>query len=267
MKQALTILVFITTVLFGCKEKEKDKQQPGQPPDIAIKDTIKHLPDVMLENPEKDMEVSMMKRKKPVPPPPPKDQPPVDTAQKTFCIFLDYDGHTTANTMWNVNGPFYTPPSFLTEAQQQANVDSLRSYFKFNPGIHITRDSTVFFSFSSFKRIRVVIGPNTWYSGNVGGISYINSASWGSNEPCYVFDVPLGNIKFIGDACAHEPGHTLGLRHQSDWRDGVFYGDYLWGPLIMGASYYDPGPRFGIGINSLGITQNDTLIINTTVRK
>lgn len=71
--------------------------------------------------------------------------------------------------------------------------------------------------------------------------------TWGNNTPCFVFSSLLGyNTKKIAEACSHEAGHTLGLRHQSSYNEnGIKISEYNWGQgsgeigwaPIMGGSY------------------------------
>lgn len=252
-------------MIFGCKDKEKKSSETDKPKT----DTLKHLSDVVLENPEMDNMVTMAKRKRPIPPPPPPDVPPAQVIEA--CIFLDFDGHLTRGTMWNVNGDIISAPSGLSSLQQQEILDSVRSYYKQTPLMYVTSDSTIFFRYAIQKRMREVITatPIEFY-GQVSGVSYINSFGWGTAAPCFVFSslIGLSNTKIIADVCAHEAGHTLGCYHQSACVDGVVVSEYEWGDKIMGASYNSANPRFAIGTSTLGCSlQNDTLVINNSIRK
>lgn len=270
MKKLLVISLLASIFIVSCKEKKKPA--PVKPPVIVIgTDTLKITDDV-LENPMMDNKVAAFKRKRPIPPPPPPDVPPTQAAPE-FCTFLDFDGHTTRNTMWNVNGDFYCAPSGLDATQQKLILDSARSYCKPLTGIYVTNDSVFFLKFDPIKRMRVVITTsNEWYGSGSGGVAYINSSNWGDGSPCFVFSKLLGyNARYIADASAHEAAHTLGLRHQSTWVDGVKTSEYNWGNSdeapIEGASYYTRQPKWWIGLNSLGVQQNDTLIMGSKVRQ
>jgi hypothetical protein len=80
------------------------------------------------------------------------------------------------------------------------------------------------------------------------------------------------NQKYVGEACSHEAGHTLGLYHQAQYNSTCgFVSDYSTGGSsvnapIMGNSYFKPGVWW-IGPNSFGCTniQNDSLIIRQKV--
>jgi len=280
MKKLFTSLLLASIFIVSCKDKKENK-----PPVVVVVDTLppptgdtlKILPDVELVNKEMDEKVASFKRKKPIPPPPPPDVPPTQTTPE-FCILYDFDGHNVSKTMWNVSGDIPCANSGFNVVQQKEIVDSGRSYFsQFMSGIYVTNDSTIFLQYSSFKRMRVVFTTsNEWYGSSAGGVAYINSANWGDGSPAFVFTKLLGySSRYSGDAGAHEAGHTLGCRHQSSWSGGVKVSDYNWGgcPItcgsapIMGASYNQPQPKWWIGLNSLGIIQNDTSVIKATVRQ
>ncbi len=279
MKKIIAAFLLATVVIVGCKDKDKTGNKP---PVVVIVDsivptgdTLKILPDVELFNNEKDAQVSLMKRKKPVPPPPPPPYfpPPVVPVVPEFCILLDFTGHNTTGTMWNTSGDIISAPSNLTTAQQMLVLDSVRSYFKVISGVYVTNSEDIFNGYAAFKRMRVVISPTyQWYGSGAGGVAYINSSSWGSGEPCFVFEYLLSNnARWISDAAAHESAHTMGLRHQSTWLNGVKTSEYNWGNAeeapIEGASYNARRPKWWIGLNSIGIEQNDTAALNTTVKK
>lgn len=87
--------------------------------------------------------------------------------------------------------------------------------------------------------VRVVMGANTWYN-NAGGVAYINSFSWNSDTPVFVF-----NESEVGvvEAASHEVGHALGLYHDGrdspseEYYEGHGSGPTSWAP-IMGVGYY-----------------------------
>lgn len=262
----LPIILFL--VFIGCNPKE-DKPVVVTPPKVDTVDTT-HLPDVVLENPEMDRySTSENARRKFPPKPRPGDPPLPPPVPSNGCLLLDFNGQIVSNTLWNTNGTFTCAPSGLNVTSEQTVFDRAVSYHAvFSPYIMITRDETVFNSYPQNKRRRIIITTSTPFGGGMGGIAYLNSFSWFDDTPAFVFSSLLSfNIKNISDAASHEGGHSLGLRHQSDWKDGVKISEYLWGELIMGASYNYPSPHWGVGLNSLGIEQNDTSIVFETLRK
>ena len=199
-------------------------------------------------------------------------------------ILLDFDGHTTSGTMWNVNGDFTVGSSGLNPTQQQVVLDSVKRYYRqWDALLLVTNDERKYRRAPEDQRIRIVITvDNEFYCTNCGGSAYINSFTWLDETPAFVFSELLGfNVKKIADASAHEAGHALALRHQSRYDSSTcvrleeyhsgFTGEISWAP-IMGNSYNNPTPRFITGTNSIpdsitcGRIQNDTLIIKSKLQ-
>jgi hypothetical protein len=188
-------------------------------------------------------------------------------------IFLDFDGHTVTGTQWNTNGPIVCGPSNLTSSQIQAVYDRIaEDYRPF--AVNITTDSTKYLAAPLKQRMRVIFTiSSSWYPQAVGGVSYINSFTWGDNTPAFVFTAALNyNLKNISEAGSHEAGHTVGLRHQAvydasclkitDYNSGTGSGEIGWAP-IMGVGYSKNFTTWNYGPNSLGCTtmQSDLDVI------
>ena len=188
-------------------------------------------------------------------------------------IFLDFDGHTTSGTMWNVYGPFTCNSAGLDNAGITEVFNRVaEDYRPFN--INVTTNETKYNQAPANRRIRVVITTShEWYGSGAGGVAYLNSFTWGDNSPCFVFSALLGfNIKNIAEAASHEAGHSLGLRHQSsydascvkisDYNWGTGTGEIGWAP-IMGAAYGQNMSLWNSGPNSLNCNniQSDLSII------
>jgi len=189
-------------------------------------------------------------------------------------IFLDFDGYTVSGTGWNYNGPIYCgaaglSPTQITEVFNRVAED----YRPFT--INITTDSTKYLTAPVNQRTRVVITVTSDWYGSAGGVSFVNSFTWGDNTPCFVFSALLGyKTKNIAEAASHEAGHTLGLRHQSsydancvktsDYNAGVGTGELSWAP-IMGVGYTRNLTTWYNGPSSLGCTafQNDLDVITS----
>ncbi len=174
-------------------------------------------------------------------------------------IFLDFDGHETAGTLWNqlagretiITPPFDidgNPTGFSpTELQRIQNI-WLRVVEDFAPfDVDVTteppapgalsKDSPTDAVFGT----RIVIGGSSqdWYGQMAGGASYIGSFGWNSETPCFVFEEQLanGNEKYTAEAVSHETGHALGLFHDGQTNGAAYYaGHGSWAP-IMGMSY------------------------------
>jgi hypothetical protein len=190
------------------------------------------------------------------------------------AIFLDFDGQTVTNTSWNYNGPIYCGASGLNNTQITEIFNRVaEDYRPFN--INITTDSTKYWAAPANKRMRVIITvTSAWYGNGAGGVTFINSFSWGDNTPCFVFSALLGyNTKYISEASSHEAGHSLGLYHQatydancvktSDYNYGTGSGETSWAP-IMGVGYYKNSTTWYNGPNPYGCNnfQADLDIIN-----
>jgi len=191
-------------------------------------------------------------------------------------IFLDFDGYTVSGTSWNSDGPIYCGGSGLNSTQITEIFNRVaEDYRPFT--INITTDSTKYLSAPVNQRMRVVITVTSDWYGSAGGVSFVNSFSWGDNTPCFVFSELLSYLpKSIAEATSHEAGHTLGLRHQSsydsncvklsDYNAGAGTGELSWAP-IMGIAYSRNLTTWYNGPSSLGCTefQNDLDIITSAV--
>lgn len=196
--------------------------------------------------------------------------------------FLDFDGQTVDDIYWR---PFsgdsiiFCKPSDLTNAQMIRVFNQVaEDYRAFN--INITTDSAVYFAAPITRRMRVIITPSWQWYGTSGGVAFIESFRWGLNTPCFVFDTLLRYIdKRVAEAASHEIGHTLGLYHQSQYRNvgtdscrfvteyfaGRGSGDIGWAP-IMGNSYSRNLTLWTRGL-TVGCTfpQDDIAVITSTI--
>lgn len=164
------------------------------------------------------------------------------------CILLlDFDGHLVSNTSWNYNGNINCSPANLSAAEINEIVQRVsEDYRPFD--VVVTTDESIYLESDPIKRMRVIITETWQWYGLAGGISFLNSFTWGNDTPCFVFSILLNyNVKQIAEAVSHEVGHTFGLRHQVAYDgNGVFISEYnygngsgelSWAP-IMGSGYY-----------------------------
>jgi hypothetical protein len=161
-------------------------------------------------------------------------------------IFLDFDGHTVNNSVWNNGNTIESIPSLLTDVQITEIFHRVsEDYRPFN--LNITTDSLIFHSAPLNRRMRVIITPTNYWRPGAGGIAWLSSFTSGDDTPCFVFSSASGadQPKEIAEVISHETGHTLGLLHQSiydsncslvsPYHPGTGEGETGWAP-IMGNS-------------------------------
>lgn len=188
-------------------------------------------------------------------------------------VYLDFDGQTVKGTAWNWDGTIRAQAAGLNNTLISEIFNRVAEDFRiFN--LNITTDSTVFKKAPAAKRMRVIFTPTSSWYGNVAGVSFVNSFTWGDDTPAWVFSALLDrNPKYIAEAASHEIGHTLGLQHQStydkncdlvaEYSEGRGSGEIGWAP-IMGVGYYRNFSLWTIGqsIEGCDISQNDITVIS-----
>lgn len=205
-------------------------------------------------------------------------------------IYLDCDGHTTSGTPWNSNftggAAIVTPPystdsttgSFTTTELNNIQAIWQRVAEDFapfdvdvttqDPGVEALRKTTT--SDIQFG-VRVCIGGSSydWYGAGAGGVAYLNSFTWNTDTPCFVFTAQLGNgnVKYTTEAASHEAGHTFNLSHDGQVAHdtvaavGYYQGHANWAP-IMGVGYYKDVTQWSKGeYPYANNTQDDTAMI------
>jgi len=192
--------------------------------------------------------------------------PPPPTTSTGGTIYLDFWGGDISGTTWNVNGAFTVANSGLGQAEIDGVTASVaQHYAPYN--VTVTNDVNVYNATPIGKRIRVMITTSWEWFGQAGGVAYRNSFFWTDNSPAFVFSSLLGyNVHNIGEAASHEPGHTLGLRHQSDCDNGVLTNQYSLGKT-MGNSYYVLIGAWVTGTNPLCTIQDDDSVLTTSIGK
>lgn len=254
----------ILEFLFGKKEKKNEKEH-GNKHDREVCDF--GLKKFNTRKRPIEEAPGGVKGKPPKPKPEPPPQPPPTGSGGT--IFLDFWGGLVSGTMWNTNGDFTVTDSGLSQIEQDYVVASVKKHFEML-NVTVTDDVNVFNSTPIGRRIRCYITESWEWFGQAGGVAYINSFFWTDNSPCFVFSLLLSYSGHnIAEAASHEPGHTLGLRHQVTCQDGVITSQYNWGDGLraptMGASYDVPIGEWWVGPNSLGCNniQDDLAILKT----
>jgi subtilase family serine protease len=197
-------------------------------------------------------------------------------------IYLDFDGYTTTNTLWNseyTNGSNIITLAYDTDGNTSSfstteleNIWNIwrrvaEDFSPFNVNVTTASPSTsdLIKSGSGDTRwgVRVVIGGNgSWYGGG-GGVAYINSFSWDSDTPAFVFsDNFYGSAKNVAEAISHEVGHTLGLNHDGKTGGAEYYEGLNGWASIMGVGYYQELTQWSKGeYSGANNTQDDLAII------
>lgn len=161
-------------------------------------------------------------------------------------LYIDFNGHYVTGTPWNWNGAINAQPSGLSTTQMKDIFKSVAadySVFKVN----VTTDPLKYNAAPAASRMRIIVTTTSSWYGSAGGVAYIGSFTWGDDTPCWVFSSLLKyDSKKVGEAIAHEAGHTLGLQHQSkydancnklaEYNPGTGSFTSGWSP-IMGVSY------------------------------
>jgi hypothetical protein len=185
--------------------------------------------------------------------------------------YLDMDGQVVTGSQWLNGGTINAGAISNTYTQAQMTEIWRRSAEDYAPfQINVTTDEAVYLAAPSNRRIRCIITPdNEWY-GNYGGVAYLNSFTWTGDTPCWVFSDQLSNTaRYIAEACSHEIGHTLGLRHDGrvspseGYYTGHGTGEVGWAP-IMGVGYYQLLVQWSRGEYLSADNKEDDLAMITT---
>lgn len=186
--------------------------------------------------------------------------PPVDVTalnsrpSSSRVIYLDFDGHTTADSAWVAAGgapssidsaPFdldgrcgYSESELATiyEVWQRVAEDYLPfdvNVTTSDPGVEGLRKTTP--SDQAYGQ-RMVISPTNWAGSGVLGIALLGVFDSNVDHPAFVFTSAASAPKTIAESVSHEAGHTFGLSHDATFATPSYYdGHGVWAP-IMGRS-------------------------------
>ena len=218
-----------------------------------------------------------------------------------YTLYLDFGGFNFAGT-WASTGlapgniPAFGNVTGNFNAADQAKIQEVwvRAAQKYTPfNINVTTiDPAIAANQASTDSLRqayydqtaqlthTVIADGTWYGAN-GGVSYVGlaSAPWTTAEynggagagwhTDFVFTNYLAaSLMNIGEAAAHEAGHTLNLYHQSDYSGSTVInapyssGNSAYAPIMGNAYSAARGAwRVGDSYESDTHTQNDVAVL------
>ncbi len=193
-------------------------------------------------------------------------RPPKPTTSGYSCIYLDFDGEVGKWTNWNGGQTLTCAPATLTADQKLQTVNEVAALYAAYKVV-ITDDLSVYNGANSSRRIRIIVTPTSAWYGGVSGIAFNGSFSWGTGVPAFVFSDRLYNgPHYIAEIAAHEAGHTLGLRHQSEYNtDCTLKYTYRMG-VVMGNSMYVPQGAWVLGTTySCNVFQDDKQMLTSVL--
>jgi hypothetical protein len=198
----------------------------------------------------------------------------------THRIYLDFNGDNTPS--WgdpNFSTDFFHPgvtPAYDSDgdptsfsATELANIRNIwaRVAEKYSPfNINVTTVDPGVYAVGVTTHV-VIGGLGAWLGASAGGVAQIFGFSGAdpnliAGTTCFIFSAegPTA-INFVGEAAAHESGHTFGLLHHSQYVNGVYTQEYDPGSAqvapIMGVSY---NTVRGLWYDALDDTQPTPLI-------
>jgi len=173
-------------------------------------------------------------------------------------IYLDFDGETVSGTNWNSGATIIAAPSGLSDAQITTTWEVMAE--DFSPfDINVVTDRSIFEATPKDHRIMCIFTPTDDAQPDSGGVAYLSSFSWNTDDPAWVYN--LGNGKQAGDTGSHEIGHAMGLDHDGKGSTEYYEGHGNWAP-IMGFSLNKPIAQWSLGeYTNASNMQNDLQVI------
>ncbi len=151
----------------------------------------------------------------PTPTPTPEPTPTPTPSGVVACLYFDFDGETVSHPQWNNGISFYCQPSPMTAAARADAIYRVQlAYANYNVAV---TDQLSVYNAAAVKQ-RIIVTPTSGWYASGSGVAGIGSLYSSSPAPAFVFsDRLFENTKYIGDIMMHESGHTIGLRHQSQY--------------------------------------------------
>jgi len=173
-------------------------------------------------------------------------------------IYLDFDGETVSGTNWNGGATIDAAPAGLSDAQITIAWEIMAE--DFSPfDINVVTDRSVFEATPKDHRMLCIFTPTDDAQPDSGGVAFLNSFSWNTDDPVWVYNIFTG--KQAGDTGSHEIGHAMGLDHDGKGSTEYYEGHGNWAP-IMGFSLSKTIAQWSLGeyTNATNM-QNDLQVI------
>ncbi len=188
-------------------------------------------------------------------------------------IYLDFDGYSAMT--WGAYSvpatPAYSidtdPNSF--SATELNNIQEIwqrvsEKYSPFNVDVTTVDPGNT----NDLQTVVAVIGGGGgWLGSLAGGVAYVGGFSNTAPNQVWIFPDNLGAgfPKYVGEATAHEVGHSFGLYHQSLYSGTTLVQDYYSGDTyrapIMGNSYSSARGLWWYGTSTSSTTMQDDLAV------
>lgn len=203
-------------------------------------------------------------------------------------VYLDFDGENVIDPFWYRGELIEARPTILTrENINEIVARVVEDYAPFD--LTFTTDKSLYDGAGPGRRMRVIVTPTTLanpFGERVEGIAYTHSWSragelavpgntgagvFESDIPAWAFDTSR-SAKIVAEVISHELGHTFGLSHDGQTKDGVTVECYPgserdvgsavgWAP-IMGKPYSRPLSQWSKGeYRGANNTEDDLAII------
>lgn len=236
MKNLSIMAVLCLLAFVSCK---KTLDNPQDKPLAMLRDTTLSVCNYNAADLLANLHLTNARRKPtPTPTPTPTTPTPVPTGSGYSCILIDFDGQTVSNSYWNGGAPLQCASSGLSADEMNQVLNEVKVHYAAYKVV-VTYDENVYNLANPAMRMRMIVTPtSSWYS-SASGVAYTGSFTWGNETPAFVFSDRLYyGAHYIAEIVAHEAGHTLGLRHQSDYNaDCSLLNSYKMG-VVMGNSLY-----------------------------
>ncbi|KAG1650166.1 Thrombospondin-3b [Nymphon striatum] len=147
----------------------------------------------------------------------------------TAVLYLDFDGEIVTGTNWKNGDTIDAQAAGLSD---QEIIDTWEVMSEdFSPfDINVVTDRSVFEATPKNRRMMVIFTPTDDAEPGSGGVAYLNSFSWNTDDPCWVYNISNG--KHAGDTGSHEVGHTMGLNHDGQGATEYYSGHGDWAPIM-----------------------------------